>query len=78
MSDMSELLTGLTLIVISIGALFACAPRGGKSLSFVTKPFIGPGVSIVVVAGLVIGVLLIASYFTTIDDATLTGMVKHS
>jgi hypothetical protein len=77
LSDLSELLIGSTLLVISIGALIACLPRKGKKAWFVGIPFLEPGASILMITAFAIGLILIAAYFTTIDDATLTGVAKH-
>jgi hypothetical protein len=65
-------------MLVSAGSVFASIPRNGKTAWFVGKPFLAPFVSILVVTGLTIGVLLIAAYFTTIDDATLAGAVNKS
>jgi hypothetical protein len=78
LTDLSELLTGIILTFISIGSLIVCYPRRGKKAWFVGKPFLDPGMSILVVTGFVLGLLLIVAYFTTIDDATLTGVARHS
>ncbi len=77
MSQLSQLLIGLTLIIITIGALFACMPRGGKTVWFVGKPFLAPAATILMICTLAIGLLLIVAYFTTIDEATLSGMAKQ-
>jgi hypothetical protein len=77
LSELSHLLTGITLIAITIGSLFACLPRRGKTAWFVGKPFLAPAVTIAMIATLAIGFLLIAAYFTTIDEATLAGTAKH-
>jgi cell division protein FtsX len=69
---------GIALLVVSVGSVFASIPRHGKTAWFVGKPFLAPFMSILVVAGLTIGLLLIAAYFTTIDDVTLAGAVKKS
>jgi hypothetical protein len=77
LSQTSQLLVGLTLIAVTIGALFACLPRNGKTVWFVGKPFLAPAVTITMICTLAIGVLLIVAYFTAIDEATLSGMAKH-
>jgi uncharacterized membrane protein len=78
LSDSQELLTGVILLIVSVGALIACYPRNGKTAWFVGVPFLDPTVSILVVGGMVIGVLLIVAYFTAIDNGTVSGMVKAS
>ncbi|MEP7031365.1 MAG: hypothetical protein ABI830_10570 [Pseudolabrys sp.] len=73
MSDLSQLLIGGGLVLLSIGAWIACLPRGGKTRSFVTMPFLAPAVSVVIIGCFAMGLILVAAYFTTIDDATLSG-----
>ena len=73
MSDLSELLTGITLLIISAAITIACLPRHGKRVWFAKKPFLAPAVSILIICGLTMGLIMLASYFTTIDEATLAG-----
>ncbi len=73
MSDLSELLIGITALFISFGLVIVCLPRKGKTVWFVRTPFVAPAVSILIISGLALGLILIAAYFTTIDDATLMG-----
>jgi hypothetical protein len=77
LSELSQLLIGITLIFITIGVLITCLPRRGKTVWFVGKPLLAPAVTIMMIATLAIGFFLIAAYFTTIDDATLAGATKH-
>ncbi len=78
MTDLSQLLIGTTLVFIGCGSLIACIPRRGKTAWFVGKPFLESGVSVLLIFTFAIGFLLLAAYFTTIDDATLAGAIKHS
>ena len=78
MSEMSDLLIGITLMFISIGSVIVWLPRNGKTAWFVGKPFLAPAISNLIVAGLAIGLILIASYFTSIDDATIAGAARRS
>lgn len=73
MSDLTELLTGSTLILASFAVLIALLPRKGHAVAWVRKPFVGPVMSVLIVSGLAIGVIFVASYFTTIDDIKLLG-----
>jgi len=77
-TEAQGLIVGIVLLVVGIGVLLVCRPRGGKSARFVGIPFLEPGVSVLVVACLCLGLILIAGYFTGIDEATLTGMAKGS
>jgi hypothetical protein len=77
LSDLSELLVGTSLLILSIGALIASLPRHGKKAWFVGTPFVEPGASILMITAFAVGLILIAAYFTTIDDATLSGVAKH-
>ena len=74
---MSELFIGATLLVVSVVSLIACRPRKEKKAWFVGVPFLEPGASILMITAFALGVILIAAYFTTIDDATLSGVAKH-
>ena len=73
MSDTTELVLGLTLVILSIGGWFACLPRHGKVHAFVKKPFVGPTLAILIICGLAVGVIEIMAYFTAVDDLTLSG-----
>ncbi len=77
MSDLSQILIGLTLTIIGIGSVILSIPRRETTAWFVGKPFLEPGVPIVIIATLAIGLILVASYFTTIDTVTLIGVAKH-
>jgi hypothetical protein len=70
MSEMAELLSGIALLCISLGVLMAVRPRKGKPIGWVRKPFVGPTLAIVLVAGIGMGTVFLANYFTTIDDMT--------
>ena len=75
MSDSSEILLGIALLVVSFGILFACLPRHGKTAWIARKPFLAPALTIVIIGGLAMGLIEILSYFTTIDDLTLSGKI---
>ena len=77
MSDLSQLLIGLVLAFIGIGSVAACVPRKGNLAWFVGKPFLEPGVPVAMIATSAIGLILIAAYFTTIDNASLAGVAKQ-
>jgi len=77
LSDLSELLIGTTLLVVSIASLLVCIPRKGNKAWFVGVPFLEPGASILMITAFATGLILIAAYFTAIDDATLSGVAKH-
>ena len=70
---MRDLILGIALICGSIGLVVSCRPRNGKALSFVKKPIVGPAISILITAGIAIGFIFIAAYFTAIDEVTLSG-----
>lgn len=65
---MQNLLVGITLAIIVMGLLIACIPRGGKKAWFVGKPFLEPAAPI-----LMMGLLLVISDLTTIDEIGLSG-----
>jgi hypothetical protein len=73
MSDTSELLLGITLLVVSIGSFFALLPRNGKTAWIVQRPFLAPALTVLVITGLAIGCIEVIAYFTTVDDITLSG-----
>ncbi len=74
---MSQLLIGLALLIVGVGSLLLCVPRRGKTAWFVGMPLFESGVPILMIGAFAIGLILIAAYFTTIDDATLVGVAKH-
>jgi hypothetical protein len=73
MSDSSELLAGIALLIVSAGVFLACLPRHGKTAWVARKPFLAPVLTILIIGGLAMGCIEILSYFTTIDDLTLSG-----
>ena len=75
---MQNLLVGITLIIIAIGWLIVCVPRGGKKAWFVGKPFLEPAVPILMIVTALVGLLLVISHLTTIDEIGLTGAVQGS
>jgi hypothetical protein len=77
LSESSQLLGGAALMLVGIVSLLVSLPRGGKKAWFVGMPFIESGASILMIATFALGVILILAYFTTIDDATLSGVAKH-
>jgi hypothetical protein len=68
---MSQLLIGIVLLVVSLGLLFVCSARGAKRAWFVGVPLLEPSASIVLVTALMLGVLLIAGYFSAIDEMSM-------
>ena len=76
MSESSQLLIGITLIVIGIGLVIACVPRRGKTVWFVGNPILEPILPILIIGMCAIGVIGIASSFSTIDEATVAGTAK--
>jgi hypothetical protein len=73
LSDSSELLIGVTLLVVSIAIFVLCLPRRGKTAWFVRVPFLAPMVAVLLIGGFAVGLIEIAAYYTTIDDLTLSG-----
>ena len=73
MSELSQLFTGLTLLVVSAVAIFILRPRHGKTVWVGRQPLLAPAASVLIIGGLAIGLILIAAYFTTIDQMTLRG-----
>lgn len=65
------------LTLIGTGSLIAVLPRNGKTAWFAKVPFLSSGVPLLMIGTFAIGLILIAAYFTTIDDATLSGLAKH-
>jgi hypothetical protein len=77
LSDFLELLIGIMLLIVSIASLVGCRPRKGKKARFVGLPFLEPGASILMITAFAMGLILIAAYFTAIDDAALSGLAKR-
>ena len=75
---MQNLLIGIALIVIGIGSVFACVPRGGKKVWFVGNPVLEPVLPVLMIAAVVLGGVLVAGHLTTIDDITMAGSVEES
>ena len=73
MSDFAKLLIGLALLLSSVGALMVLRPRGGKTISWTTKPFVGPLLGVLITVAFGVGIILVAAYFTTIDNMKLSG-----
>jgi hypothetical protein len=76
MSALAQLLIGITLLFIGIGLIVACRPRGAKTVWFVGNPFLAPMVPIFIIAICAIGLMEVTAYFTTIDEAMLSGAAK--
>jgi len=77
MSDWQQLLVGGALVIAGLVVLLVSIPRHGKKAWFVKVPFLEPTMSILIISSFAIGLILIAAYFTTIDDATIGGVAKH-
>ena len=75
MSDKMELISGFMLLLVSLGSLVALRPRDGKTFWWLKKPFVGPSVAVFIVTGVAIAAIMLASYFTRIDDVTLSGKI---
>jgi len=73
MSNFDQLVAAIALLIGSFGSLIVLRPRHGVPFRWVTVPLVGPTVSILIVTGFVVGAVLLAGYFTTIDNVTLTG-----
>jgi len=73
MSDKMELISGIMLLLVSLGSLVALYPRDGKPIWWIKTPFVGPSVAILIVTGVAIAAIMLASYFTNIDDVALSG-----
>ena len=67
MSDFAKLLIGLALLLSSVGALMVLRPRGGKAISWTTKPFVGPLLGVLVTGAFGVGALLVFGYFTSMN-----------
>jgi hypothetical protein len=77
LSDLSELVIGVTLMFIGIGSLIAVLPRRGKTAWFARMPILNSGVPLLMITAFVFGIILTLAYFTTFDDITLRGAAKH-
>jgi len=77
MTALSQLLTGLALTGLSIGSLIVFYPRKGKTAWFVEVPILNSAIPILMIGTFAIGLMLVAFYFSTVDDATLTGMTRR-
>ena len=75
MSDFTELITGVALILISLGSVVILRPRGEKTNSWIKLPFVGPLLAVLITSGFGIGILFLANYFTTMDDLNISGRV---
>ncbi len=73
MLGMSQLLTGFTLLIVSVGGFYACLPRNGQTVWFARKPFFAPALTILIIGVFALGLIEILAYFTTIDDITMSG-----
>lgn len=74
MADFAQLLIGLTLLLTSFGAVIVLRPHRGKNpIPLVKMPLAGPLLASLITAGFGVGILLLASYFTTIDNLKLSG-----
>ena len=76
MSQSSQLLFGIVLVVVSIGIFITFLPRKGKTLSIVRKPLIAPTLTVLLIGGLAVGLIEIAAFFTAVDELTLSGKVQ--
>ena len=78
MSELSQLLIGIVLLVIGIGLVIACVPRREKTAWFVGNPILEPILPILMIAICTIGLVEIVGYFTTIEELNVGGTVaKH-
>jgi hypothetical protein len=77
MTDFEQLTIGSAMVIAGLAVLFVSLPRHGKKAWFVKVPFVEPTMSILIISSFAIGLILIAAYFTTIDDATIGGVAKH-
>jgi hypothetical protein len=73
MSELSQLLMGITLTIIGIGLVIACAPRRGKTAWFVGNLILEPMLPILFITICAMGLIEITAYFTGIDEATVSG-----
>lgn len=67
MSDFAKLLIGLALLLSSVGALMVLRPRGGKAISWTTKPFVGPLLGVLITVAFGVGALVVFGYFTSFN-----------
>jgi hypothetical protein len=77
LTDLSQLLIGLTLTALSVGSLMVFYPRKGKTAWFVEVPVLNSAIPILMIGTFAIGLMLVAFYFSAVDNATLTGMTRH-
>ena len=73
---MFQLLIGIIVLVVGIGMIVACVPRGGKTVWFVGNPFLEPMLPILIIVVCAIGVIEIVAYFTDIEEAVLSGAAR--
>jgi hypothetical protein len=73
MSNFAELVTSVIVLIVSFSAMVALRPKKGVPIWWVRLPFVGPLVTILIVTGIAVGGVLLASYFTAIDDINLSG-----
>ena len=78
MSDMAELLIGSSLVIAALGLLFVSLPRRGRVAWFVRKPVLSSSVPILIITALAMGFVLLAAYFTAIDDGKLIGKKRKA
>jgi hypothetical protein len=78
MSDLQQLLVGVTLVVIATGLLTVWVPRGGKMAWFVEKPVLETGASLLLITTFAVGLVLLASRFTTIDNISMSGKLENA
>ena len=76
MSELWQLLIGITLTFIGIGLVIACVPRRGKTVWFVGNLILEPMLPILFISICAIGLIEIAAYFTMIEEATVGGAAK--
>ena len=77
MSELWQLLIGITLTFIGIGLMIACVPRRGKTVWFVGNSILEPILPILIISICAIGLIEIAAYFTAIEEATVSGAAKR-
>ena len=68
---------GLALTGLSIGALILFYPRKGKTAWFIEVPILNSAIPILMISCFAIGLMLVAFYFSTIDNATLSGIANR-
>jgi hypothetical protein len=77
LSETSELLFGITLLVLSTGIFVACLPRNGKTVWIVRKPFLAPALTVLIIGGFAMGLIELTAYFTAVDDISLSGKLRQ-